>query len=246
MVRHPPERPIANAVEWIHTWSQRQRRLAGEIEGLRESASCRINSFPTRHQLEMTPRPTPPLRPEASAGDPRLPTVLLQSITDSILTLGDHERRLAAMIAGSRTGATARPRSEPISVEHLPREDYYCDPIEVVPSPAPALLNGHSGGDSPTFESALQAPNQLDEFISAIAQYPVSPFDEVLAAISESSAQRARRSGPLPPPERFRVRVTSVGQPHRATKRNYDYFDELNMAIRAKAKGQRESEQLTE
>jgi hypothetical protein len=31
------------------------------------------------------------------------------------------------------------------------------------------------------------------------------------------------------------VRVAPVGQPHRATKRNYDYFEELNARLAARS-----------
>jgi hypothetical protein len=30
------------------------------------------------------------------------------------------------------------------------------------------------------------------------------------------------------------VRVAKVGRPHRATRRNYDYFEDLNAALAAK------------
>jgi hypothetical protein len=85
-----------------------------------------------------------------------------------------------------------------------------------------------TGDPSPT--------NPLDELISSIYRPPVSLFDDVIATISESATQRAIRLGPPPPPERFRVRVATVGRPHRATKRNYDYFEELNATIAARTK----------
>ncbi|MGH9205948.1 MAG: hypothetical protein ACRD1G_05235 [Acidimicrobiales bacterium] len=37
----------------------------------------------------------------------------------------------------------------------------------------------------------------------------------------------------VPPPSRFMVRVSPTARPHRATKRNYDYFDDLTAALDA-------------
>jgi hypothetical protein len=65
------------------------------------------------------------------------------------------------------------------------------------------------------------------------------PFNDVVAAVTGASITRLDRSVPLPPSGRFRVRVARVGKPHRPTKRNYDYFDDLNAALAAR----REAEQ---
>lgn len=58
-----------------------------------------------------------------------------------------------------------------------------------------------------------------------------SLFDELVTAVSNGSLEVVRQRGALPPPARFRVRTVPVGRPHRATKRNYDYFEELNARI---------------
>jgi hypothetical protein len=93
-------------------------------------------------------------------------------------------------------------------------------------------------------QTAPPDPNILDEFISEISttRAPPSPFEDLIAAVAEGPAERAKRTGPPPPPSRFRVRVAQVGRPHRATKRNYDYFEELNAAIAVEAEGRRITE----
>jgi hypothetical protein len=65
----------------------------------------------------------------------------------------------------------------------------------------------------------------------AAAQPAPTFFDEVVAAVSNGSLEMARERGALPPQSRFRVRTVPVGRPHRATKRDYDYFGELNARI---------------
>ena len=64
---------------------------------------------------------------------------------------------------------------------------------------------------------------------------PAGPFDEFIAAVTDPEATHLAPAGPLPPPSRFMVRVSPVGQPHRTTKRNYDYFAELNARLAAQA-----------
>ncbi len=58
-----------------------------------------------------------------------------------------------------------------------------------------------------------------------------SLFDELVIAVSNGSLDLAKQRGALPPRSRFRVRMVPVGRPHRATKRDYDYFEELNTRI---------------
>ena len=62
---------------------------------------------------------------------------------------------------------------------------------------------------------------------------PTGPFDDFIAAVSETGPPAPM--APLPPPSRFMVRVSTVRQPHRATKRNYDYFEELNAKLAAQS-----------
>ena len=66
---------------------------------------------------------------------------------------------------------------------------------------------------------------------TAAAEQLSSPFDDLITAVSTS--RRARKLlGPLPPARRFMVRVAPVSRPHRSTKRDYDYFEELNASLK--------------
>jgi hypothetical protein len=77
----------------------------------------------------------------------------------------------------------------------------------------------------------------LDVTRSEVDEVPVprasGPFDDLFEAVTRSSGWPNR---PLPRPSRFMVRVAAVPKPHRATKRDYDYFTELNAALAAKAR----------
>ena len=149
----------------------------------------------------------------------------LRSVERSIRMLSEHERRIAGILAGSRTHSTTL---------HLSKwaQWRYCEEPEVL------LDLGFPGeSDDPEPLTVAPHPNPLAEFVSTINQDPTSPFDELIAAVSVSPPSRPRRSGPPPPPERFRVRVAPVRPPHRATKRNYDYFEELNAALDEQRRG---------
>jgi hypothetical protein len=77
-------------------------------------------------------------------------------------------------------------------------------------------------------------PGRSDPFLEFFApsmRAPSGPFDDFIAAASTSTAGRPRPVGPLPPRSRFMMRVATVDRPHRATKRNYDYFEELKAAL---------------
>jgi ABC-type amino acid transport substrate-binding protein len=71
----------------------------------------------------------------------------------------------------------------------------------------------------------------------ALVEQAPSPFDDLIAAVSKGSVDMAMQRGTLPPPSRFMVRVSPVDRPHRSTKRNYDYFEELNAQLAAKKEG---------
>jgi flagellar basal body rod protein FlgC len=60
------------------------------------------------------------------------------------------------------------------------------------------------------------------------------PFQDLIAAVSGSRAAEAGGEQ-----QGSRLRVANVGRPHRPTKRNYDYFEELNAALAAKKLEQR-------
>jgi hypothetical protein len=63
---------------------------------------------------------------------------------------------------------------------------------------------------------------------------PSGPFDDFIAAVTDTTTPPVPMA-PLPPPSRFMVRVAQVAPPHRATKRNYDYFEELNARLAAQS-----------
>jgi len=61
---------------------------------------------------------------------------------------------------------------------------------------------------------------------------PVTLFDDLVSSVT-SALTDVPRLPVVPPPSRFMVRVARTARPHRATKRNYDYFDELTAALEA-------------
>ena len=61
---------------------------------------------------------------------------------------------------------------------------------------------------------------------------PVTPFDDLVSSVTSTLTDGPRRPD-VPPPSRFMVRVARTARPHRVTKRNYDYFDELTTALDA-------------
>src|SRR5664280_3320652 len=64
---------------------------------------------------------------------------------------------------------------------------------------------------------------------------PPSAFDDLIAAVTAAPTGPTGPTGPQirPPRSRYMVRVARVGGPHRPTRRNYDYFGELNARIAA-------------
>ena len=94
--------------------------------------------------------------------------------------------------------------------------------VSAVPAP---VLPEPDGNPVATFEGVLPTADQPTA--------PTGPFDEFIAALNNAPAGAPAPMTPLPPPGRFMVRVAPVGQPHRATKRNYDYFKELNARLAA-------------
>jgi len=62
-------------------------------------------------------------------------------------------------------------------------------------------------------------------------------FDELFEVVSQPAQRKVLDPNrPLPPLSRFKVRVAPVSKPSRPTKRNYDYFEELNAALAERAK----------
>jgi|GEM_PF-7040050 len=59
-----------------------------------------------------------------------------------------------------------------------------------------------------------------------------SIFDDLIASVTSTSPTTVEPTV-VPPRSRFMVRVAQVGRPHRQTRRNYDYFVELNAKLAA-------------
>jgi len=57
------------------------------------------------------------------------------------------------------------------------------------------------------------------------------PLDDFIAAISRPGGVLLFGSGVQPPASRFMVRAAAAAAPTRPTKRNYNYFEELDAAI---------------
>jgi hypothetical protein len=60
---------------------------------------------------------------------------------------------------------------------------------------------------------------------------PATPFEALVSSVNFGFPDPS--SVVRPPPSRFMLRVTPTGRPHRPTKRNYDYFDELTSRLAA-------------
>ncbi len=90
--------------------------------------------------------------------------------------------------------------------------------------------------------SSCRAPTQptwipvdeADSVEAAFHQRPKAsgPFDDLLGDLGNTLEAP---NLPLPPPDRFRVRVARVPKPHRATKRDYNYFVELDALLAHRA-----------
>jgi len=107
-------------------------------------------------------------------------------------------------------------------------------PIATAPpvDPTPPTLNRDPWVPAPEIVSTGPvAPDPFQEFFTPTLRAPAGPFDDIIAAMGAPLEARAALNRPLPPPSRFRMRVASVSGPHRATKRNYNYFEELNDAL---------------
>jgi hypothetical protein len=110
-------------------------------------------------------------------------------------------------------------------------------------------------GPSATFEGdelPTLPPSSLPSSSRAPTQTTWVPVDDT-ASVEATVHQRPSASGPfddflgdlcraleapdrlLPPPDRFRVRVAQVPKPHRPTKRDYNYFVELDALLAARA-----------
>ncbi len=95
----------------------------------------------------------------------------------------------------------------------------------------PSGLSGWSTGGLEPLDHSRDIIENAHDATSETRVEPAGPFDEFIAAVTDTSPASPASIAPLPPPSRFMVRVAQVGQPHRTTKRNYDYFEELNARL---------------
>jgi hypothetical protein len=230
-----------------------ERHLVGTISGLRTGNQWQPET-PSKPHAEGTgalsisttslavpgPMNTPATNTGRTGSRPPVVTDPLLPTTEGIRAAIGRERQLAETIGELREGSESKAWSSAPHSGHPSNAsaDTIASRLSVSPEPLRDLAS-HPPSGAPGGPEIARGPtlaNPLDELISAIYQPPASLFDEVIATVSESTTQRARRLGPPPPPERFRVRVADVGRPHRTTKRNYDYFEELNASIAARTK----------
>lgn len=95
----------------------------------------------------------------------------------------------------------------------------------------PTELETHPQGDRPTSIDPGTTPAAFEEFVAAISSTASGPFEDFIAAISRPAGDVRLHSGVQPPPSRFMVRAAAVAPPTRPTKRNYNYFEELDAAL---------------
>ena len=77
--------------------------------------------------------------------------------------------------------------------------------------------------------SSVRGPEVGGPVIPEVGR-PVTLFDDLVSSVTSALTDEPRHPV-VPPPSRFMVRVAPTARPHRATKRSYDYFDELTAAL---------------
>lgn len=70
----------------------------------------------------------------------------------------------------------------------------------------------------------------IETLMAEVAGPARSPLEDVIAAVTAPQVALGRVQPNSP---RFMVRVARIDRPHRPTKRNYDYFAELDAALAA-------------
>jgi hypothetical protein len=154
----------------------------------------------------------------------------MDEVARCIRICSDHQRSTVQILRGG------------VSVAAQIRESALPEPGMVLVDRAPAVEPGAPDlGDEtwiPTGEVDSTLPTVFDPFqvfFAPATETPAGPFDDLLAALTTPKARRPVRVGPPPPRSRFMMRVAAVDRPHRVTKRDYDYFEELNAALAALA-----------
>lgn len=250
MTVEPLENLVNSLTERIHRWIELEYRLVEVIGGLPVRTAwpqvpaihpqLPVESSNSAFHTSTVSSNIPPANTDQPVGVRLRTCDSLRPVTERILTAIGRERLLTGTIGELREGTRPKVRSSGptsvnppgVAVETVPYRstrapDRFVDSVTFAP---------FDPGAGSVRQKDPPPSNPLDDLISAIYEPPTSQFDDVIAAVSESPTQRASRLGPPPPPERFRVRVAPVGRPHRTTKRNYDYFEELNTKLAARAK----------
>jgi len=191
-------------------------------------------------------------------------SLALGRVAAQIEAWADREQKLAGALAGCRPpllprdgvglAVRAGSPSDHVSADHPPAHRNLgrisagdCAPqttMITVPVPPALTVEGAPLGHEPTVPStaAMVAPAPLRtdaslDFDRALDPGPIGPalssgpFDDLFDSFTGGTVP----DRPLPPPDRFRVRVAQVPKAHRVTKRDYDYFKELDAALAARS-----------
>ena len=182
----------------------------------------------------------------------------MERVAVGIQALSCRQRRLAETLAGLRhpdvprdgiglsvlsranmiASASVRPNTPALE------RDVSFDALPVALEGPPATLEGDELPTLPpsSLISSSRVPtqptwvpvNETPSVQAPIHQRPSAsgPFDDLLGDLCRALEAPDR---PLPPPDRFRVRVAQVPKPHRATKRDYNYFVELDALLAERA-----------
>jgi hypothetical protein len=105
----------------------------------------------------------------------------------------------------------------------------------------PAPPGGHHAAESRAVADGSPHRVSCTDQAPAAERSP-TPFDDIFASVSTPIGSAGAGRVIDAPPSRFMVRESKVIRPHRTTKRNYDYFEELNVALAEKRRGQRSPE----
>jgi hypothetical protein len=203
---------------WIRALSRREWLLSDSIARLRMETS----SGSTTEAASSSPYSATTLEPipvnGAMAVAPFPP-----SVRSDVLTVDEPPQSPFVIDVPDPVGAPP---------SHLP-DDPSIDHSDSVSASTPHSLDEFSASTPHSLdEFSASPPHPLDDFIAELStKVPLSPFEDLIAAVAKPAITRS--TGPPPPPDRFRVRVAEVGRPHRTTKRKYDYFEDLNADIAA-------------
>lgn len=170
---------------------------------------------------------------------------LAVSIAERIHDWSRQEQGLIETLSGSRSADCATARSTLVLLQERSQPELHPDQRRFGPgidaqwvpafrdSQALVLTDCFVPVDS---DATRWTPVTGPEMHDLATQCSPGPFDEMIGAISQTT-RTGGRSGPLPSPRRFMVRVARLERTGRATKRNYDYFEELDARLADLSRG---------